>query len=258
MASVTPNTDIVIPAEEEFNKVCRQNPIFLNHSNTPLTWLEDRIKQANAECPEKLKVVLLITGSMSPVHKMHLNALKTAGEYLERHCGHHILGGFISPSNDNYVYGKLKDKAIPFVDRVKMCHLAVKELHFGYPVEVDEWEGSIPDFMNFPYVRAHLTIAIQDTFPSEKILVMYVDGIDHFNRCGLFNWFKIATVLRPPNTTTAVSDPSRHVYVCTDSAGEDVSSTEVRKRVEAGESIDDLTFPSVAAYIKEYYAAKGK
>ena len=65
-------------------------------------------------------------------------------------------------------------------------------------------------------------------------------------------------MLRPPNTTTAVSDPSRHIYVCTDSAGEDVSSTEVRKRIEAGESIDDLTFPSVAAYIKEYYAMKGK
>ena len=44
-------------------------------------------------------------------------------------------------------------KAIPFVDRAKMCHLAVKELHFGYPVEVDGWEGNIPKFMNFDFVR---------------------------------------------------------------------------------------------------------
>ena len=144
MASVTPNTDIVIPDEEELLKTLRQNPVYLNHSNMPLAWLEDRVKQANAECPEKLKVVLLITGSMCPVHRMHLNALKTAGDYLEKHYGYHILGGFISPSNDKYVRKKLKEKAIPFVDRAKMCHLAVKELHFGYPVEVTGGRAGLP------------------------------------------------------------------------------------------------------------------
>ena len=152
MASITPNTGIVIPEEENDLKELRQNPVFLDHSNTPLAWLEDRIKQANAECPEKLKVVLLITGSMCPVHRMHLNALKTAGDYLEKHYGYHVLGGFISPSSDSYVNRKLGEKAIPFVDRAKMCHLAVKELHFGYPVEVDGWEGNITKFMNFDFV----------------------------------------------------------------------------------------------------------
>lgn len=255
--TATNNTNIILPQEEETISINRQYPVFSIHQNTPLEWLKGRIDQANAQCPEKLKVVLLITGSMCPVHKMHLNALKIAGDYLEKNYDYHILGGFISPSNDRYILGKLGDKAIPFVDRVAMCRLAVEELDFKYPVVVDGWEGNIPDFYDFNFVRDHLTIAIRDAYPNEKILVLYVDGIDHFDRCRVGEWwYKVATVLRPPYETSAVTNLEKHIYVCTDDSGTDVSSSEIRKRIMAGESIEDLTFHSVSEYLAKYYEKK--
>ena len=251
--------NIVLQPEEEKLQYLRQNPVFSFHDNTPLDWLKGRIEQANRECPERLKVVLLITGSMCPVHKMHLNALKMAGEYLEKHYNYNVLGGFISPSNDAYVFGKLGDKAIPFTDRVNMCRLAVDELNFSFPVVVDAWEGNIPEFMNYDLVRDHLSLAIRDKFPGEKILVLYVSGLDHFERCRIGEWwYKVVTVMRPgalvqgrPVPQQPVGSPERFIYVCTDTKGVDVSSTMIRDRISAGESIDDLTFHSVAKYIDE-------
>lgn len=256
--------NIVLPYEEEKLQSLKPNQFFTFHDNTPLDWLKDRVDQANKECPERLKVVLLITGSMCPVHKMHLNALKLAAEYLEKHYNYNILGGFISPSNDSYVFGKLKSKAIPFVDRVNMCKLAVEELDFKFPVVVDSWEGNIEVFMDFHYVRDHLSLAIRDKFPGEKILVLYVDGLDHFKRCRVGEWwYKVATVLRPEgendkgkSVPQPVSNLEKFIYVCTDTSGVDVSSTMIRKRIDAGKSVDDLTFHSVAKYLDEYYKRK--
>ena len=256
--------DIVLPYEEERLQALKTNQFFMIHDNTPLDWLKDRIDQANKECPEKLKVVLLITGSLCPIHKMHLNALKVAGEYLEKHFNYNILGGFISPSNDAYVFGKLGEKAIPFVDRANMSRLAVEELDFKFPVVVDAWEGNIEIFMNYDYVRDHLSLAIRDKFPDEKILVLYVDGLDHFKKCRIGEWwYKVATVLRPeaPGSRTAsvpqpVSIPEKFIYVCTDTNGENVSSTMIRDRINAGESIDDLTFHSVVKYLDKFYERK--
>lgn len=262
MAAPSSEINITLPYEEENLQALKgMHPIYSLHDNTPLEWLKARIDQANAECPEKLKVVLLITGSMCPVHRMHLTALKVAGDHLESHYNYHVLGGFISPSNDKYVYGKLGDKAIPFVDRLNMCKLAVDELEFRYPVVVDSWEGSIPEFINFNYVRDHLSIAIRDRFPGEKILVLYVDGTDHFIKCGLKGWYKVATVMRPSNReneVVPVTNLERHIYVCADTAGEDVSSTMIRERISAGESIDDLTFKSVVKYLDNMNKGKRK
>lgn len=76
-------------------------------------------------------VVLVATGSYSPVHRMHVHMFEVAKKSLEEKYpslllhilynylfdsqkhGFHVVAGFISPSHDNYVESKLGNAYIP-------------------------------------------------------------------------------------------------------------------------------------------------
>jgi hypothetical protein len=53
------------------------------------------------------RVVLLTTGSFNPVHSGHVNAMQRARDYLTS-LGFYIVGGYISPTHDDYVKPKMQ------------------------------------------------------------------------------------------------------------------------------------------------------
>ncbi|CAF1391498.1 unnamed protein product [Adineta steineri] len=72
--------------------------------------------------------VLLTTGSMNPIHRSHINNLELVKKYLEQSSPQwNVLAGYLSPTHDTYVRGKLDKATIPGRDRCDLCELAIEE-----------------------------------------------------------------------------------------------------------------------------------
>jgi hypothetical protein len=107
-------------------------------------------------CPDdRQPVVLLTTGSLCPVHLMHVRVLEEAREHVAAAwtsvC---VVGAFLSPSHDSYVGSKMRSSGntafhFSFEERAAMCDLATADSSF---VAVDRWEGLQRDFVDFPDV----------------------------------------------------------------------------------------------------------
>jgi hypothetical protein len=61
--------------------------------------------------PSVHRIVLLTTGAMNPVHLGHLNAMERARQHMTS-LGYHVVGGFMSPTHDDYVRPKMM-KQVP-------------------------------------------------------------------------------------------------------------------------------------------------
>jgi nicotinic acid mononucleotide adenylyltransferase len=190
---------------------------------------------------------------------MHLKAFDIAAKFLTTFAVD-CLVGFVSPSSDSYLRGKLGDDAIPFRDRLHLCTLSCAT-HNADPaalhLEVDPWEGSQPRFIDFPSVHARLSRLIAAEFPDSGLRVLYVCGADHFVKCRLARWANCVAIARPPFVLRAKSVPERNIYVCTvppEDAPDlfaDLSSTELRRRLAEGEPLGDLVYPGVEDYLRE-------
>jgi nicotinic acid mononucleotide adenylyltransferase len=78
---------------------------------------------------------LVLPGSFSPVHSQHLPALDIAREVMAN-LGWHVIGGFLAPSDDDYVRRKLGDDSWPFARRLELCRLATDDSPW---VDVAPW-----------------------------------------------------------------------------------------------------------------------
>ena len=220
-------------------------------------------KEAHPDEGSRKKLAVLIgTGSMNPVHRMHLTMFDIAASYLERHANIHALVAYLSPSCDDYVNHKLGMDAIPSIHRLKMCRLAAEEHNKSetaqVPVYVDSWEADQPFFIDFPSVRRRLEMVVQKQLPDEGIEVLFVCGADLYLRCRLVNMRNVVAVARPPYKFEGQESKQPNNFVADTATDEqlrdlvsDCSSTEIRKRLAEGAPTDDLTYPSVAKYLQE-------
>ncbi len=58
---------------------------------------------------ERPRIVLLSTGALNPVHLGHVSAMERAREYLN-YAGYNVVGGFMSPTHDDYVGPKMQSQ----------------------------------------------------------------------------------------------------------------------------------------------------
>jgi nicotinic acid mononucleotide adenylyltransferase len=73
---------------------------------------------------DKLAFVTL-SGSFNPVHIQHIRLLEAACAALQR-SGWAVTAGFLSPSSDDYLKGKLSTGILSFERRKQLCVLATK------------------------------------------------------------------------------------------------------------------------------------
>jgi nicotinic acid mononucleotide adenylyltransferase len=72
----------------------------------------------------KLAFVTL-SGSFNPVHVQHIRLLEIARTALQQ-LGWAVIGGFLSPSSDEYLAGKLSMEILSFERRRELCTLATE------------------------------------------------------------------------------------------------------------------------------------
>ncbi len=161
----------------------------LNWLTTPVQKIINNISELDEETINRFKkqppVVLLSTGSFSPIHQGHLMMMENAKKELESR-GRTVLGGYISPSHDKYVFSKYKD--VQFLDtshRLRLCEKAVA--HSDWLMS-DPWEARYND-VPITYtdvitrLESYLAKHLHVDFP---VSVFYVFGGDNAAFARLF------------------------------------------------------------------------
>ena len=85
-------------------------------------------------------VVLIKTGALNPIHRSHISNLIKTKQYLENVHHLNVVGGFISPTHDEYVASKLGDELIPGRLRIELCEKAIEEENQQHWLAVDKAE----------------------------------------------------------------------------------------------------------------------
>eukprot|EP01116_Phalansterium_solitarium_P022628 TRINITY_DN7543_c0_g1_i1.p2 TRINITY_DN7543_c0_g1~~TRINITY_DN7543_c0_g1_i1.p2 ORF type:complete len:204 (-),score=68.13 TRINITY_DN7543_c0_g1_i1:17-628(-) len=191
---------------------------------------------------------------MCPVHHMHVSVFDIAKAHLEKTHPLQVVGGFLSPSHDNYVGQKLGSDSIESIHRVEMCRLALASHPF---VACSSWEAEQPRFVDFPGVTIFHQRHLREQFPDANLEIMYLCGADHAVRCMLMNGMRgipVVCVSRPGSERhmERLQTKDGVFYVVEsglDLARANASSTEVRKRMAMGAPIDGLVGPAVASYL---------
>ncbi|MGL4758863.1 MAG: hypothetical protein ACRCXZ_05980 [Patescibacteria group bacterium] len=124
--------------------------------------------------------VLLTTGSFAPVHIGHVAMMEKAKERVQQ-AGYKVLGGYFSPSHDNYVSLKDDGKAkMHVLRRIQLLELALKDKEW---LQVDPWEGLYNSVaINFTEVIEYLELYLNyhlKTSRKRRIHVFYVFGSDY-------------------------------------------------------------------------------
>ena len=122
-------------------------------------------------------VVLTLSGSLSPVHLGHVRCLEAAAEVL-RGQGKCVAHGYLAPSSEEYVMGKLGDDALSLADRVHLSELAVSSISW---LGVDE-SGD----MSSTSVCRRAEAALREKAPHVRWIGWQVVGEDFARRCELW------------------------------------------------------------------------
>jgi nicotinate (nicotinamide) nucleotide adenylyltransferase len=128
-------------------------------------------------------VILLLSGSFNPVHWMHVESFNLVRRFLEQR-NMTVLAGFIAPSSDNYVYGKLGSFAMSLQHRTNMCQLATAD---------SDWISTCPfGIESSSYCTRQVVECIERhvrlNFPQTKIRVVGCEifGADHVAKYALW------------------------------------------------------------------------
>lgn len=134
-------------------------------------------KNYNKGCARKY-AVLLTTGAFSPMHKGHILFMEAAKKELEAR-GYVILGGYFSPSHNDYVRTKDGELIEPFLSkRIDSCRLAVKNSDW---LMIDPWESKhVAHPITYTMVYDRLLKYVKYCFPNFKnVKIYFVVGSDN-------------------------------------------------------------------------------
>ncbi|XP_042854927.1 nicotinamide/nicotinic acid mononucleotide adenylyltransferase 3 isoform X3 [Panthera tigris] len=150
----------------------------------------------------RIPVVLLACGSFNPITNMHLRLFEVARDHLHQTGMYKVIGGIISPVNDNY----RKKDLVAAHHRVAMARLALQTSDW---IRVDPWESEQAQWMETVKVLRHHHSELLRSLPQ-------TEGPDHGRAhslaptdCGLSSAFSgcqspARVICSPPWTDPAV------------------------------------------------------
>jgi len=210
-----------------------KNPHMLT---TPLETIRARVTELETQgrIHNKKLLVLLTTGCFAPIHDGHIAMMEKAKEAAETQ-GYEVIGGFMSPSHDDYVSTKGEDARRLTADYRTL--LISKALEGKDWLSADPWESRYaPTDINFTdtvqrlrdYINAHINSAA-------PIEVGYVFGADNVQFARAFIDKGVAICVPRPGLDAQLKNLveknglSDHPnLILAGSSGLDISSTKVR------------------------------
>lgn len=141
----------------------------LNILCTPLFHVTTQLASAKNPC------VLLNTGSFCPIHDGHIHMMEQAKKAAELK-GYNVVAGYFSPGHDEYIFSKVKSKALPIHERLRLINESAMETGW---LSADPWEGLFCKVaVNFTDVVYRLEKYIEK-HTGKKIPVFFVCGSDN-------------------------------------------------------------------------------
>ncbi|PVF95293.1 putative nicotinamide mononucleotide adenylyltransferase [Serendipita vermifera] len=213
-------------------------------------------------------VVLVACGSFSPVTYLHLRMFEMARDYIKQQTKFEVVGGYLSPVNDQYK----KPGLVSAAHRVNMCSLGT-ELTSNW-LMVDPWEAYQPKYQPTAVVLDHFDHEVNGVLGGveteagerKRVRVMLLAGSDLINTMsepgvwspsdldrilGRYGTFIIeragSDVDQAMESLTAWRD---NIYVVRQTIQNDVSSTKVRLFLKRGMSVRYLLPNPVVDYIE--------
>ncbi|GAB5576796.1 nicotinamide/nicotinic acid mononucleotide adenylyltransferase 1 [Prionailurus iriomotensis] len=211
------------------------------------------------EVPDKMKsripVVLLACGSFNPITNMHLRLFEVARDHLHQTGMYKVIGGIISPVNDNY----RKKDLVAAHHRVAMARLALQTSDW---IRVDPWESEQAQWMETVKVLRH-----HHTVPELKLLCG-ADILKTFQTPNLWKEahiqeivekFGMVCVSRTGHNPkeyisgSAILQRYQHnIHLVREPVQNELSSTYIRRALSQGQSVKYLLPDTVITYIKEH------
>lgn len=141
--------------------------------NKRTTYLFDKDKLSKSET----NYFLLSCGGFSPVHEGHLEMMYKAKRKLEDD-GKYVVGGYISPSHDDYVSEKRNGEAsLNIYKRIDLLEKAVMDIDWLY---IDKWESCECRYeVNYTIVIERLQTYLNSYYKGFDIEVVFVYGSDN-------------------------------------------------------------------------------
>jgi nicotinamide mononucleotide adenylyltransferase len=173
-------------------------------------------------------VIIVMTGSFSPIHQGHIGSFDVAKQYLESQ-GHQVVGGYMSPKHDGYVKSKGASTWIPIQDRVKMMEMMLPQW-----IRPHTWESKQPT----PRSRFAVLDQVKQEHPEAEIAFL----------CGEDSCFH-----GTPETIPGMMRVQGYLYVVVPRSG-GISSTKVRNAIKSGQSTGGFLSPEVEEYLRNYYS----
>jgi len=193
----------------------------LPNSITPVVKISDHLKKLSIHRLKKKKLaVLLTTGAFSPIHNGHVQMMNVAKRELE-HRGFEVLGGYISPSHDEYVSQKNNgDAALSLQHRLHLCDLTLIKSTW---LMSDDWEAkqrvSVPYTEVIRRLEKYLAESIQIAVPIEVVYVMgsdnaaYTRAFIHLGRCICVERFGYKKPFEQLSNEKNIKDNDRIIFV---------------------------------------------
>jgi len=211
------------------------------------------------KCPTKKPksfVVLLLSGSFNPVHKMHIHTFEVAKKHLQLDNPNlFVVGGYIAPSSDSYVLGKLQKEAMTLGHRSSMCGIETRKSDW---IEVCNW-----GLASGHTVTREITEILKRNFPEQKIRTLEICGADHALKYNLWRHKPMVCLGRPQYTekvkqALTKEEPNPKEFFFIEEELQEVSSTEVRQAMKSQdpEKMEELVTKGwidedILLYIKE-------
>lgn len=192
---------------------------------TPISFLE---KPGTKPC------VLLTTGSFCPIHYGHVQMMLSAKGAAEQ-AGYQVLGGYFSPSHDEYVSAKTGATHLNIHQRLDLIRAAIKDHSW---MEIDPWEGIFNRVaINFTDVVERLRLYLRK-YLGQDVAVFYVCGGDNARFAKTFALKGHCIIVgRPGYSPRAIEEDclrrgkteGRILFV---DGGADISSTQLRHSLQ--------------------------
>ena len=173
-------------------------------------------------------------GSFNPIHNGHI----ALARHLRQTAGLDEVWLMVSPLNPLKCQSDLLDDE----QRMRLAQTALEGIE---GIEASDYEMHLPR----PSYTWHTLQALSKDYPdSEFVLLIGGDNWAHFQR-----WYHWKDILRHYRV---VVYPRENTTGTVDAPLLDVSSTDIRCRVRAGEAIDGLVPDSIVRQVEELYKQK--
>ncbi|XP_078166134.1 nicotinamide/nicotinic acid mononucleotide adenylyltransferase-like isoform X3 [Carex rostrata] len=224
----------------------------------------DLIQKTKSSISDPRYAVLVSSGSFNPPTYMHLRMFELARDELTAQ-GYTVLGGYLSPVNDEY---KKKD-LISGMHRIRMCELACKSSSF---VTVDPWEAKQSSYQRNLEVLARIQSSLLKSgiFDKGSLKVMLLCGSDLLERWGVLKvWiadelrtickdFGVVCIRREGMDIDKIicnneilSENKNNIISVDEIVPNQISSTRVRECIRKGLSVKYLICDEVIDYVKD-------